>query len=240
MNLEGKIALITGASRGIGAAVARKYASLGCHVILVARNVQGLEKVDDLIKQDGKGAATLVPLDLQKTDQIDQLVLSVAEKFGKLDILVGNAAILGGLRPIAQVTNKVWDQVMAINVTANHRLIRNFDPLLQKSDNGRAMFVSTGIAGVPRPFWGVYSISKGAMETLVKTYAAEVGDTTNVKANIIDPGICRTNMRAAAYPGEDPDELISPEEITDVFVHLASDDLQENGQVFKAADYIKG
>lgn len=216
-DLTNKVALITGASRGIGAAVAKKYASLGADVILVARTVGGLEEVDDAIKADGNGKATLVPLDLFKLDNIDHLATTVAERFGKLDILVGNAGMLGSLSPITHVTNKVWDKVMTLNVTANWRLLRAFDPLLRKSDAGRALFVTSGVTKSVFPYWGPYAISKVALEMMVKTYAEEVAKT-NIKAHLIDPGVVGTNMRAEAFPGEDPESLPNPEEIVDRFV----------------------
>lgn len=226
--LAGRIALITGASRGIGAAVAQRFAKEGAHVILVARTVGGLEAVDDAIQKAG-GTATLVPMDLGDGNKIDQLGTQVAERYGKLDIVVGNAAMLGSLIPLAHMDAKFWDKIMAVNLTANWRLLRICDPLLRRSDAGRAMFVTSGVTGAAFPFWGAYSVSKSALEMLVNTYAAEMKDT-NVRANLIDPGVVRTDMRASAMPGEDSSKLPLPSAITDVFVKLAQADCAANGQ----------
>lgn len=230
--LKDRIALITGASRGIGAAVAKRMAAEGAHVILVARTVGGLEAVDDEIKAAG-GKATLVVLDLIQHDKIDALGASIAERFGKLDILVGNAAILGDLTPLSHAEPPMWERVMSVNVTANWRLIRSFEPLLKRSDAGRAMFVTSGVTRSVHPYWGPYAVSKSALETLVKTYAAEVRHT-GIKVNLIDPGVVRTKMRATAMPGEDPMTLPPPESITDVFVKLASSECHATGEIFPA------
>ena len=212
--LEGRIALVTGASRGIGAAV--------------ARTVGGLEELDDRIQAAG-GTTTLVPLDVTDYEGLDRLGGAVAERWGKLDILVGNAAMLGALTPMGHIPPKEWDQIMAVNVTANWRLIRSFDPLLRASDAGRALFVTSGVAKGIKPFWAGYAISKAALECMVTTYAAELGKT-NVCANIIDPLTVRTNMRAKAMPGEDPMTLPEPMDITDSFVELAEPACRKNGE----------
>ena len=227
--LEGRIALVTGASRGIGAAVAKRYAAEGAHVIAIARSSGGLEKLDDEIKALG-GSATLVPLDLMEYDQIDQLGGIIAERFGKLDILVGNAGLLGTLGPVAHAKPKDWDKVMAVNVTANYRLIRSFDPLLRESDAGRALFVTSGVTlrEPPKAYWGPYAVSKAALETLVNTYAAEM-EKTSVRVNLVDPGIVRTAMRKEAMPGEDASKLPAPESITDLFVELAEVKVSAHG-----------
>ncbi len=230
--LTGRIALITGASRGIGAAVAQRFAREGAHVILVARTVGGLEAVDDAIQKAG-GMATLVPMDLGDGNKIDQLGAQIAERYGKLDILVGNAAMLGSLIPLAHMDTKFWDRIMAVNLTANWRLLRICDPLLRRSDAGRAMFVTSGVTGAAFPFWGAYSVSKSALEMLVNTYAAEIKDT-NVRANLVDPGVVRTDMRASAMPGEDPQTLTPPCAITDVFVKLAQPACTASGEKFGA------
>lgn len=227
--LDGKVALITGASRGIGAAVAKRYAAEGAHVILVARTVSGLEEVDDTIRSAG-GSATLVPLDLLEFDKIDELGGVVAERFGKLDILVGNAGALGALGPVAHQDPKAWHRVMEVNVTANYRLIRSFDALLRASDAGRALFVTSGITGGVYPYWGPYAASKAALNVLIQTYAAEV-ENSPLRVHLMDPGIVRTRMRAEAMPGEDPESLTRPEEITDKFVELALPDAVENGTI---------
>lgn len=227
--LAGRIALITGASRGIGAAVALRMAQEGAHVVLVARTVGGLEHMDDQI-QDAGGSATLVQMDLREHDKIDQLGAQLAARYGKIDILVGNAAILGELTPLTHMEANIWNDVMSVNLTANWRLIRICDPLLKKSDAGRAMFVTSGVTRSSHPFWGGYAASKAGLEMLVKTYAAEVSSTT-VRANLIDPGAVRTDMRAKAMPGENPDSLPLPASITDTFVRLASSECSENGQI---------
>ncbi len=231
--LKDRIALITGASRGIGAAVARRFAAEGAHVILVARTQGGLEEVDDAITQAG-GSATLVPFDLREAEKIDELGGILNERFGKLDILVGNAAILGGLSPLPHIDPKAWDMAMAINVTANWRLIRSMDPLLRKSDAGRAIFVTSGVTGLSLPYWGLYTITKAALEAMVRVYAAEL-ERTDVRANLLGPGIVRTSMRAQAMPDEDPDTLRPPEAVTDAFVELASPACTRNGEVLSAA-----
>ncbi len=230
--LEGRIALVTGASRGVGAAVAKRLAAEGAHMVLTARTVGGLEEVDDAIKAAG-GKATLVPADLLDMTQIDQMGAAVFERFGRLDILVGNAASLGVLSPIGHIDPTVWDETMALNVTVNYRLIRSFDPLLRQSDAGRAIFVSSGAARSAKPYWGSYSVSKAALEALVRTYAGEI-EKTNVRANIVSPGGVRTSMRAHAFPGEDPQTLPTPDEITDVFVMLSEPACQKNGEIVNA------
>ncbi len=227
--LQDRIAVITGASRGIGAAVAKRFAAEGAHVILVARTVGGLEAVDDAIQAMG-GQATLVPLDLMEHTKIDQLGAQLHERYGKLDIVVGNAGVLGELTPLTHADPKMWDKVISTNITANWRLIRSFDPLLRQSDAGRAIFVTSGVTQKINPYWGVYAVGKAALEMLVKTYAAELGGT-NIKANLIDPGAVRTAMRKHAMPGEDPMSLPSPDDITDMFVTLASPDCTKQGEV---------
>ncbi len=230
--LAGRIALITGASRGIGAAVAKRFAAEGAQVILTARTVGGLEAVDDAIQATG-GKATLVPLDLNDHGKIDQLGAQIAERFGRLDILVGNAGMLGELTPLAHADAGVWEKVMNVNLTANWRLIRGMDPLLRASRAGRAMFVTSGVAGGVFPYWGAYAVSKAALEMLVKIYAAEIS-TTPVRANLLDPGIVRTRMRASAMPGENPETLPAPETITGSFVELALPSCTLQGAVVHA------
>ncbi len=233
--LEGRICLVTGASRGIGAAIAKRYASEGAHVILVARTVGGLEAVDDAIQKDGKGKATLVPLDLMQWDKIDQLALSISERFGKLDVLVGNAGILGSLSPIGHYTPDTWQHVLGVNLTANWRLLRAFDPLLKASDSGRVIFVTSGVTEHKPAFWGAYTVSKLGLEGLAQTYAAETGKVTPIRVNVVDPGVVRTTMRAQAMPGEDASRLPAPEDITDIFVTLASKAYVQNGQKERVA-----
>lgn len=230
--LASRISLITGASRGIGAAVAKRFAAEGSHVILVARTVGGLEEADDAIRTEG-GTATLMPMDLTQFDKIDQMGAAVAERFGRLDVLVGNAGILGTLSPTGHIEPQAWDQVIAVNLTANWRLIRSFDPLLRASGSGRAIFVTSGAADGVHPYWGAYAVSKAALEAMVRTWAGEVTKTP-LKVNLVDPGALRTRMRAEAYPGEDPMTLKPPEAVTDVFVELAESACTRHGEVVRA------
>ena len=228
--LAGRIALITGASRGIGRAIALRFAREGAQTILVARTVGGLEEVDDDIRAFGGSAPVLVPLDLREGDKIDELGGVLYQRFEKLDILVGNAGMLGALSPVGHLEPKTWDETMAVNLTANYRLIRSFDPLLRRSDAGRAIFVTSGAAAKAIAYWGLYGASKAALEQLVKCYAEEVA-RFGVKANLISPGAVRTKMRAKAFPGEDPESLRAPEDVTEAFVELAEAGCQLNGTV---------
>ncbi len=230
--LAGRISLITGASRGIGAAVAKRFAAEGSHVILVARTVGGLEEIDDAIKAEG-GIATLAPMDLTEFEKIDQMGAAIAERFGRIDVLVGNAGVLGTLSPVGHIDPKVWDEVIAVNLTANWRLIRSFDPLLLASGSGRAIFVTSGASDGVHPYWGAYAVSKAALEAMVRTWAGEVTKTP-LKVNLVDPGALRTRMRAEAYPGEDPMTLEPPEAVTDVFVELAESACTRHGEVVRA------
>lgn len=227
--LKNRIALITGASRGIGRAVALAYAREGAHVIAMARSTGALEELDDEINGLG-GAVTLLRLNLTNGDKIDALGPTILERFGKLDILVGNAGVLGPLSPLGHVSEKDWNEVLNVNLSANWRLLRTLDPLLRKSDAGRAIFVTSGAARNCRAYWGPYSVSKAALEALVKTYAAEVNDT-NVRANLVNPGAVATAMRAKAMPGEDPAILPKPEDLAETFVRLALPGCTENGAI---------
>ncbi|WP_448205114.1 SDR family NAD(P)-dependent oxidoreductase [Azospirillum sp. sgz302134] len=231
--LSGRIALITGASRGIGAAVAKRFAAEGAHVILTARTVGGLEETDDaILKATGKNA-TLVPLDLRKFDQIDQLGQAIFDRFGKLDILVGNAGVLEALGPVAHYDPKLWERVMDVNVTANFRLIRSFDRLLRASDAGRAVFVTSGAAKEPYPYWSPYGASKAALEMMVKTYAMEIAKS-NLRVNLIDPGIVATKLRLQAFPGEEQETLTQPDQVSEAFVALAEPACTRHGEVVSA------
>jgi NAD(P)-dependent dehydrogenase (short-subunit alcohol dehydrogenase family) len=231
--LTDRIALITGASRGIGRAVAEKFAQEGAHVLLIARTGEALEAVDDAIRSLG-GTATLIPLNLAHGPKIDALGPTLYERFGRLDILVGNAAILGRLSPLTHIPSQHWEQVLRVNVTANWRLIRTLDPLLRRSDAGRVIFVtSSGVANSGRAYWAPYSVSKAALETLAKTYANETQDSP-IKVNLIDPGATATSMRAEAYPGEDQSALKTAEEVAEHFVAFAMPDWTETGRVVKA------
>jgi NAD(P)-dependent dehydrogenase (short-subunit alcohol dehydrogenase family) len=227
--LTDRIALITGASRGIGRAVAEKFAEEGAHVLLLARSRKALEEVDDRIRAAG-GKATLIPLDLADGKAIDALGPSLYERFGRLDVLVGNAAILGRLSPLTHVPSELWEKSLAINVTANWRLIRTLDPLLRRSDSGRAIFVTSGAAGEGRAYWAPYAVTKAALEVLARTYANETNDSA-VKVNLIDPGATATRMRAEAYPGEDQSKLRTPAQAAEAFVPLAMPDFTETGRI---------
>jgi NAD(P)-dependent dehydrogenase (short-subunit alcohol dehydrogenase family) len=230
--LQGRISVITGASRGLGAAIAKRFAGEGSHVVLVARTVGGLEEVDDAIRAAG-GAATLVPIDLTEFDRIDEMGAALAQRFGRIDVLVGNAGILGTLSPMGHIDTEVWDRVIAVNLTANWRLIRSFDPLLRASDSGRAIFVTSGAADGAHPYWGAYATSKAALEAMVKTWAGEMAKTP-VKVNLVNPGALRTSMRAEAFPGEDPMTLRQADEITDTFVELAEATSTRHGEIVQA------
>jgi NAD(P)-dependent dehydrogenase (short-subunit alcohol dehydrogenase family) len=232
--LAGRVALLTGASRGIGAAVARRYAAEGAHVILVARTVGGLEEVDDAVRAAG-GRATLLTLDLADGARIDQLGPSIHERFGRLDIFVGNAATLGPLSPLGHIDAKDWDRVVAVNLTANWRLVRTLDPLLRRSEAGRAIFVTCAVTTAVFAYWGAYAASKAGLETLARTYAGEVSKTA-LRVNLVDPGIVRSRLRAAAFPLEDPAKLRAPDEITDPFVALAAADCTRHGEIVRAIE----
>jgi NAD(P)-dependent dehydrogenase (short-subunit alcohol dehydrogenase family) len=232
--LKDRIALVTGASRGIGRAVAVRFVQEGAHVLLLARKLKALEAVDDAIKSAG-GKATLIPLDLADGKAIDALGPSLYERFGRLDVLVGNAAILGALSPLPHIKSEHWERVLATNVTANWRLIRTLDPLLRASDAGRVIFVTSGVARSARAYWAPYSVSKAALECLARTYANETADTA-IKVNLVDPGAVATSMRAEAYPGEDPAKLRTPEDIAESFVQLATKDTSATGELFTLTD----
>jgi NAD(P)-dependent dehydrogenase (short-subunit alcohol dehydrogenase family) len=229
--LADRIALITGASRGIGHATALALAREGAHVVAVARTVGGLEELDDAIKAIG-GTATLVPLDLKDYEGIDRLGASLHERFGRLDVLVANAGILGSLSPMSHVEPKVFDDVMAINVTANYRLIRSLDPLLQKSTAGRAVFLTSGAAWAPIAYWGPYSVSKAAVELMARIYAAETA-TTALRVNVFNPGPIRTRMRATAMPGEDPMTLDTPENVAEKILELCLPAYAQTGTLYQ-------
>jgi NAD(P)-dependent dehydrogenase (short-subunit alcohol dehydrogenase family) len=228
--LNGRIALVTGASRGIGRALALAMAGEGAHVVAVGRTTGALEELDDDIKSAG-GSASLVPMDLRKPDGIDQLGGVVFERWKRLDILVGNAGVLGRLSPLGHIEPKTWDEVMAVNVTANWRLIRSFDPLLRQSEAGRAVFVTSGAARTIYAYWGPYAVSKAALETLAKTYAAETVKTA-IKVNLLNPGPIRTRMRAQAMPGEDPNSLPPPEAVAEAFLPLVLPSQMESGLIY--------
>jgi NAD(P)-dependent dehydrogenase (short-subunit alcohol dehydrogenase family) len=228
-SLANRIALVTGASRGIGRAAAKALAAAGAHVILVARTVGGLEEADDEIRKAG-GNATLVPLNLKDFDALDRLGASIFERWGRLDAFLGNAGVLGALTPLAHLEPKVFDDLLEVNVTANWRLLRSLDPLLRRSEAGRVLFLSSGVARKHIPFWGGYAMSKAALESLALTYAAEC-EGTNVKVNLLNPGPVRTGMRAKAFPGEDPETLPSPEALAPLIVEMLSARWEKNGEL---------
>jgi len=240
INLEGKIALVTGASRGIGYFTALELAKAGAHVIACARTVGGLEDLDDAIKAVG-GSATLVPFDLADMDAIDRLGGSIFERWGKLDILVANAGVLGVISPIGHVEAKTFEKVMNINVNATWRLIRSVDPLLTRAEAGRAVILSSAAAHKCRPFWGPYSASKAAVEALARTWAGE-SQSTPLRITSVDPGATRTAMRAQAVPGQDPASLPHPSEVAKAILPLTGPDVTETGKLFivrenKLVDY---
>lgn len=229
-DLNGRVALVTGASRGIGYHLARLLASSGAHVIAVARTVGGLEELDDEITKAG-GSATLVPLDLTDMEGIDRLGGAIHERWGKLDILAANAGVLGVIAPIGHVEAKVFDKVMTVNVTATWRLIRSVDPLLRFSDAGRAIVMSSGVAHSCRAFWAPYAASKAAVEALARSWADETRNMP-LRVNSVNPGATRTAMRAQAMPGEDPSTLPDPADVAAKILPLASPDLAETGMLF--------
>jgi NAD(P)-dependent dehydrogenase (short-subunit alcohol dehydrogenase family) len=221
--LRGRIALVTGATRGIGRAIALGYAKAGAHVIAAGRTQGALEALDDEVFKATGEHATLCPIDLRNPDGVDPLGQAINDRWGKLDILVGAAGLLGALTPVGHLDPKAWEQIIAVNLTANWRLIRSMDPLLRASEAGRAIFLSSGVAQKPRAFWGGYAASKAGLEALVATYADEM-ETTKVRALCVNPGAMRTKMRAGAYPGEDPQTLPAPEEIVPLMVELGRAD----------------
>jgi NAD(P)-dependent dehydrogenase (short-subunit alcohol dehydrogenase family) len=227
--LQGRLALITGASRGIGRAAALAFAKAGAHTILLARTVGALEELDDEICALGLIKPTLIPLDLLRYETIDQLGAALYQRFGRLDILLGNAAMLGTLSPLPHIAPKEWQQVFDLNVTANFHLVRALDPLLKQSQAGRVVMVSSGAAHGLRAYWGAYAASKAALEQMTLVYAAEC-QITPIKVNIFDPGRTRTAMRAAAYPGEDPSQLPPPESLMPRLLALVRQDCPHHGE----------
>jgi NAD(P)-dependent dehydrogenase (short-subunit alcohol dehydrogenase family) len=233
--LQGRIALITGASRGIGAAVAEAFAREGAQLILTARTQGGLEEVDDRIRAAGHPPPTLVPLDLTEFSAIDQLGAAIFARFKRLDVLVANAGILGPLTPVSHIEPEDWDRVMATNLTACYRLIRSTEPLLRLSPAGRAIFVTSGAADGRHAYWGPYAVSKGGLEVMVRTWAEEIASTT-MRANLINPGGTRTAMRAEAFPGEDPKTLPTAAQVAEAFIPLAEAICTLNGARINARD----
>ena len=218
--LAGRVALITGATRGIGRACALALAQAGAHVIATARTQGGLEELDDAILAATGHHATLVPLDLMNGDGLDQLGLAIHQRHARLDILVHAGAMLGGLWPVSHIDPQQWDRVVSVNLTSAYRLIRSMEPLLRQSEAGRAIFLTSGRAVRPRAFWGSYAATKAGLEAMVRCWADEI-EHTKVRAILLDPAAMRTRMRAEAYPGEDPDTLPEPSEIGPLVVELA-------------------
>jgi NAD(P)-dependent dehydrogenase (short-subunit alcohol dehydrogenase family) len=233
--LSDRIALVTGASRGIGAALALQLAEAGAHVVAVARTVGGLEELDDKIKAIG-GSATLVPVDMKDMDGIARLALALHERYGRLDVMVGNAGTLGSLSPLGHVEPKDWENLMTVNLTANWQLIRTMDPLLKAAPAGRAVFVSSALAFLGRAYTGPYAASKAALNALVQVYAAETA-TTNVKVNAFNPGPTRTKMYLSGWPGVDQNTLPPPEDVVKALVPLCLPSCTESGKVY---DYRAG
>jgi NAD(P)-dependent dehydrogenase (short-subunit alcohol dehydrogenase family) len=233
--LAGRIALVTGATRGIGYATAIALAREGAHVVATGRTVGGLEELDDAVKAAG-GSATLVPLELRDTEGIARLTAAVNERYHKLDILIGNAALGASNSPLDHFQPKEWDEVIAVNVTANWQLIRHMHALLMRSDAGRAVFMTSGAPSNTRAYRGLYSASKAALEAMARTYAAETASTP-IRVNLFNPGPTRTRMRAAVMPGEDPMTLPAPEEVAAMIVPLCLPSFQDSGKLY---DYRAG
>ncbi len=228
--LAGRIALVTGASRGIGAATALALAGRGAHVVAVARTVGGLEELDDAIRTAG-GSTTLVPLDITDFEGLSRLAGALTERYGRLDVLVGNAGLAGPSSPLDHLTLKDWDEVMKLNVTANWQLICAMDALMRRADAGRAVFVTSGAAHAMRPYRGLYATSKAALEAVVRTYAAET-ERTAVRVNLFNPGPTRTRMRAQVMPGEDPMTLPPPDHVAEKIVDLCVPEFTETGRLY--------
>ena len=230
-NSDVPVVVVTGASRGIGYATARAFGARGAQVVAVARTVGGLEELDDAIVKAGGRCATLVPLDLREGDALDRLGLALFERFGRVDVLVGNAGSIGAITPVHHLKPKVFDEVMAVNVTANYRLIRSMDPLLRRSAAGRALFLTCAAPRADKPFHGAHAASKAALEALVRTYAAEVANTP-IRCNLFDPGPVRTALRARAVPGENPHAVPLPDSVVEPILELTSAGVTDTGTLF--------
>jgi NAD(P)-dependent dehydrogenase (short-subunit alcohol dehydrogenase family) len=233
--LADRVALVTGASRGIGYALALALARAGAHIVALARTVGGLEELDDGVRSAGS-SATLVPLDMRDYDGFYRLAAALNERYQRLDVLVGNAAVAGQRSPLGHVIPPAWDEVMAVNVTANWQLIRAMDPLLRRSAAGRAVFMTSGAATNARAYSGPYSVSKAALNVLARTYAAET-TSTPVRVNLFNPGPTRTRMRALVMPGEDPMTLPTPEQVAEKILDLCLPSFSETGRLY---DYRAG
>ena len=229
--LDGKLALVTGASRGIGAATAEALAREGAHVILVARSAKALEEIEDRIHAEG-GSATIAPLDLTEGDSIGKLGAAVAERWGKLDILVLNAAMLGSLTPVEHIDPKEYSRILTLNVGANQALIATFDHLLRKAERADVIGVTSSVGATPRAFWGAYGSSKAALDNLLGTYADETEHTGRIRVHVLDPGATRTRMRQLAFPGEEPESVKPPETVAEAIVRRLSEDTK-TGERFR-------
>src|SRR5258708_15522958 len=227
--LAGKIALITGVWRGIGAAVAERLAREGAHLVLTGRTVGGLEETDDRVRAAG-GSATLVPFDLRGFIKIDELAAALYERYGRLDILVGNAGEFGVFSPLGHIDPALWGQVIGLSLTAHWRLIRAMDPLLRAAEHGRAVFVTTGLAREALPYYGPYAVTKAGLITMTRIYAGEVA-RTRVRANLLDPAIVRTRLRARIFPGENPATVPPPESVADAFLPLVLEDSAHHPEI---------
>jgi NAD(P)-dependent dehydrogenase (short-subunit alcohol dehydrogenase family) len=233
-SLAEKIALVTGASRGIGFAAAIELARAGAHVVAIARTTGGLEELDDKIKAEG-GSATLVPLDLKDSEGIARLALALNERYQRLDVMVGNAGLLGSLSPLGHVEPKTWDNIFAVNVTANWQLIRTMDPLLKRAPAGRVVFVTSGLSWMAQAYTGAYAASKAALDAMARVYAAETA-STNVKVNLFGPGQTRTRMLASGWPGLDMNTIPPPEDVAKAIVPLCLPSCTESGRLYNYRD----
>lgn len=236
IDLTGRIALVTGASRGIGRATARRLAAAGAHVVALARTQGALEELDDEIQADGKGKATLIATDVTDYEAMNQLAPALDERFGHLDIFIGNAGVLGELCPVTDIDRKTWDSTLSVNFLSNWQLLATLDPLLRASDAGRVVFVTTGTTTSFKPFWGAYTASKAAMEAMALTYANEVASTA-IRVNLLNPGGTRTDMRARAMPGEDPSTLPGPEEVAELAITMAAPSYTDNATRINFRDW---
>ncbi len=235
-DLSGRVALVTGATRGIGRAIALGLANQGAHVIAVGRTQGALEELDDQILATTRERASLVPLDLTDGDGVDRLGGAIFERWGRLDILIAAAGLLGVTTPVPHLDPQVWDKVIAVNLTANYRLIRSMDSLLRKAEAGRAVFLTSGAARRPRAFWGAYAASKAGLEALAASYADEV-EHTSLRVAVVNPGPMRTRMRAAAFPGEDPTTLPEPQAIVPMILEMVGPGSDPRPQPLNFADW---
>lgn len=234
----GKIVLITGATSGLGSALAHRFAQEGAHLILLGRDTEKLEALDDALSSYADSDITLVPVDLKDIQRLQNLGVSLTPKYPHIDIVIGNAGMLGALTPMPHQDPNVWQEVLDVNLTANFHLIKALDPLVKNSTHPRWIFVTSGVASKGLPYWGAYGVSKAALEEMVKIYAHEM-ESSPTRVNLVDPGMMATKLLKQAMPGKDLSQIPAPETMTDVFVHLASEECQETGQLFKARDFAQ-